>query len=116
MSDVMLLGVLRMPDELITGSPISLAQFINRAHEAADRIESDAAIIESLRADLAAANLRADGNAVDAERFRWAISGFRNADSLLAFVFQQSHSLTGDVNVDAVRIDVDAARAAGEKA
>ena len=44
----MLLGVLRMPEEMITGSPLSLVQFINRAREAADRIESDATLITEL--------------------------------------------------------------------
>ena len=45
MSDVMLLGVLRMPIE-VPGGPLSaLAQFVGRARESADRIEADAASI-----------------------------------------------------------------------
>jgi hypothetical protein len=47
MSDVMLLGVLRMPHELLTDE-LSLLQFIDRARQAADRIEADALRIESL--------------------------------------------------------------------
>ncbi len=48
MSDVMLLGVLRMP---LPEEPdqVTLAQFQARACEAADRIERDAAEIERLR-------------------------------------------------------------------
>lgn len=57
MSDTMLLGVLRMPiDDLPPLSP--LAQLVDRAREAADRIESDAAEIKRLRAEVEA--LRAD--------------------------------------------------------
>jgi len=48
MSDAMLLGVLRMPEEMITGSTLSLVQFINRAREAADRIARDADLIDDL--------------------------------------------------------------------
>ena len=49
MSDVMLLGVLRMPVEY-TGSPLSpLSQLVARAREAADRIEADAATIAAER-------------------------------------------------------------------
>jgi hypothetical protein len=47
MSDVMLLGVLRMPmDE---PDPMTLHQFVNRARAAADRIEADAAEIGRMR-------------------------------------------------------------------
>lgn len=54
MSDTMLLGVLRMP---IPPQPESmmLTQFVCRAREAADRIESDAETIAELRAELARA-------------------------------------------------------------
>lgn len=52
MSDLMLLGVLRMPIDPNSG-PVALTQFFARAREAADRIESDAAEIERLRAALA---------------------------------------------------------------
>lgn len=48
MSDVMLLGVLRSPEEAILGSTLAMAQFINRAQEAADRIERDAETIREL--------------------------------------------------------------------
>lgn len=58
MSDVMLLGVLRMPIEYV-GAPLSpMAQFVSRAREAADRIEADAAEIERLRAALATESSR----------------------------------------------------------
>jgi hypothetical protein len=51
MSDVMLLGVLRMPIEY-GGGPLSpMAQFVSRAREAADRIESDAAELRRLHAE-----------------------------------------------------------------
>lgn len=59
MSDVMLLGVLRMPQELLT-SELSLLQFIDRARQAADRIEDDAERIEALKRDAKIANARAD--------------------------------------------------------
>ncbi len=52
MSDVMLLGVLRMPmpDEPDT---LTLRQFVDRAREAADRIEADADELARLRAEAA---------------------------------------------------------------
>ncbi len=48
MSDLMLLGVLRMP---LPPNPdaTTMAQFVSRARQAADRIEADAAEIERLR-------------------------------------------------------------------
>lgn len=51
MSDVMLLGVLRMP---IPDKPdfITLLQFVARAREAADRIESDAKEIKRLKSEV----------------------------------------------------------------
>lgn len=54
MSDLMLLGVLRMPmtPERLAEDPLAAAQFIDRAREAADRIEADAEVIASLRASL----------------------------------------------------------------
>ena len=48
MSDVMLLGVLRMPLPSPV-DPLTLAQFVGRARQAASRIEADAAEIERLR-------------------------------------------------------------------
>ena len=49
MSDVMLLGVLRMPIEYVGGPLSPMAQFVSRAREAADRIEADAATIAAER-------------------------------------------------------------------
>jgi hypothetical protein len=48
MSDVMLLGVLRMPLDYVGGPLSPMAQFVNRAREAADRIEADAERIEEM--------------------------------------------------------------------
>lgn len=48
MSDVMLLGVLRMPLDMVLSSPLSTAQFHSRAQEAAGRIERDAETIREL--------------------------------------------------------------------
>ena len=50
MSDVMLLGVLRMPmpDE---PDPMTLRQFVSRARQAACRIEADADELAELRAE-----------------------------------------------------------------
>ena len=67
MSDLMLLGILRMPENLIEGDALSLMQFVQAARGAADRIESDAKIIDKLRAELEAA--AADKR--DAERYRF---------------------------------------------
>ncbi|HDR8989786.1 TPA: hypothetical protein QDA93_002393 [Burkholderia vietnamiensis] len=72
MSDLMLLGILRMPDASIASDWASLMQFVNAARGAADRIESDAKIIEQLRAELEAA--AADRR--DADRFRYMNSKF----------------------------------------
>lgn len=49
MSDVMLLGVLRMPVEYVGGPLSPIAQLVCRAREAADRIEADAATIAAER-------------------------------------------------------------------
>jgi hypothetical protein len=49
MSDVMLLGVLRMPVPFPVDA-VWLHQFVDRARQAADRVEADAAEIERLRA------------------------------------------------------------------
>ena len=49
MSDVMLLGVLRMPIEYAGGPLSPIAQLVGRAREAADRIEADAASIAAER-------------------------------------------------------------------
>lgn len=51
MSDVMLLGALRtpLPD---APTPLMLSQYVDRARQAADRIESDAVTIAQLRAAL----------------------------------------------------------------
>ena len=53
MSDVMLLGVLRIPPELWIDNPIARQQYCSRFIEAADRIESDAKRIAELEAALA---------------------------------------------------------------
>ena len=45
MSDVMLLGVLRMPIDYVGGPLSPVAQLVSRAREAANRIESDTARI-----------------------------------------------------------------------
>lgn len=58
MSDLMLLGVLRMPLTMVESDPLTLIQFVGRAHEAATRIESDAKLIEQLRAQLQEAMVR----------------------------------------------------------
>lgn len=62
MSDVMLLGVLRMPMD--NPDPMTLRQFVARARQAACRIEADSDEIDELRAECEA--LRKD-----AERYRW---------------------------------------------
>lgn len=101
MSDLMLLGVLRMPVPY-TVDAIWLRQFVDRARQAADRIEADADEITRLRAEVEA--LRAD-----AERYR-----FMRAEALgfglEAFVAMKSIDHMHDAN----RIDatIDAARKA----
>ena len=64
MSDVMLLGVLRMPISYVGGPLSPMAQFVARAREAADRISSDADKITELRA-------KCESLRKDAERYRW---------------------------------------------
>jgi hypothetical protein len=68
MSDIMLLGVLRMPFEMAMSDDLSRLQFHERARKAADRIEADAELIAQLQAENAA--LRAERDAIrrDAER------------------------------------------------
>ncbi|UIY58164.1 hypothetical protein [Burkholderia cepacia] len=78
MSDLMLLGILRMPENLIEGSALSLMQFIQAARGAADRIEFDAQLIDKLRAELEAA--AADKR--DAERYRYLRNRMRFTDQL----------------------------------
>jgi hypothetical protein len=54
MSDVMLLGVLRMPYDLAMSDDLSRIQFHGRAQQAADRIEADDAAIAQLQQQVAA--------------------------------------------------------------
>lgn len=68
MSDVMLLGVLRMPMP-DAPDPMTLRQFVSRARQAACRIEADTDELEELRA-------KCDALQKDAERYR----KLRNAD------------------------------------
>jgi hypothetical protein len=68
-------------------------------------ISEQGRVISALRADLAAANLRGDGNAVDAERYRW----LRHEKECIPMSWLLP---AGDV-LDAA---IDAMRAAGEKA
>jgi|GEM_PF-6383100 len=56
MSDAMLLGVLRMP--VNENDPLFMGQFVSRAREAANRIESDAREITTLRQQLEQAAAR----------------------------------------------------------
>jgi hypothetical protein len=51
MSDVMLLGVLRMPMPEYP-DPLTLRQFVDRARQAADRIEADAAKLDRMDDEL----------------------------------------------------------------
>ena len=69
----MLIGILRMPVDMVAGDPLTLHQFCWRARQAADRIESDAKVIESLAAQLAAAQSRlAEIDAQEADPQGWA--------------------------------------------
>ncbi|WP_062560382.1 hypothetical protein [Paracoccus aminovorans] len=52
MSDVMLLGVLRMPYDMAMHDELSRLQFHSRGAEAADRIEADEAELSRLRAEV----------------------------------------------------------------
>jgi septal ring factor EnvC (AmiA/AmiB activator) len=49
MGDTMLIGVLRMPMD--NPDPLKLMQFVSRARQAADRIETDAKEIEAMRSE-----------------------------------------------------------------
>lgn len=53
MSDMMLLGVLRMPYEVAMSNELSRLQFHQRAQSAADRIEADADRIAELERQVA---------------------------------------------------------------
>lgn len=50
MSDVMFFGVLRMPYEMAMANELSRRQFYARAQEAANRVESLTAQVETLQA------------------------------------------------------------------
>ena len=86
MSDVMLLGVLRM-QVLYPTDAMWLHQFVDRARQAADRIEADAAEIERLRflmgqvlADMQAQDVLPEWQTLmaDALRPNTAVSGERS--------------------------------------
>ena len=70
MSDLMLLGILRMPESSIEGDALSLMQFVQAARGAADRIEFDAQLIEKLRAELEASDQKRKEAILDAEKAR----------------------------------------------
>lgn len=93
MSDLMLLGVLRMPmpDD---PDPMTLRQFVSRARQAACRIEADTDELEDLRT-------KCEALRKDAERYRW----LRDADGALS-VFTSAYFNTQtagelDASVDA---------------
>ncbi|HDR9497065.1 TPA: hypothetical protein QDC06_000252 [Burkholderia cepacia] len=84
MSDLMLLGILRMPLNMVESNPLTLMQFVQCANGAADRIESDARLIEQLREDIQAAKLLAHANGemfraekIDNERMRCVLDAIR---------------------------------------
>ena len=81
MSDVMLLGVLRMPmpDD---PDPMTLRQFVSRARQAACRIEADTDELEELRANCAALLAELDEARRDAELLR-SLLAMRAAGALL---------------------------------
>lgn len=120
MSDLMLLGVLRMPIKTHNGPLSPLAQFVARAREAADRIEADAERIRALEAerDQLRAQLKAalaerdDANEECAVRIkerdqaRAEVDALREANSTFA-----SASILPDDKVIADRAEVDALRA-----
>lgn len=53
MSDLMMLGILRMPFGMVRDDQLALLQFVSAAHRAADRIESDAVALEAANARIA---------------------------------------------------------------
>ena len=70
MSDVMLLGVLRMPHELAMADDLSRSQCWSRAAEAADRIEADAERVAALQSRLARYEQPDDAELVDSAGLR----------------------------------------------
>ncbi|HGL4258673.1 TPA: hypothetical protein ACKE3D_002359 [Burkholderia dolosa] len=102
MSDLMLLGILRMPADSIVGDFARIMQFVSAARGAADRIEADAKLIAELRAALEAR----EADRRDAERYRWAIALEDNAETLYAAVISCGPRCTESIN-----IEIDAARA-----
>jgi hypothetical protein len=53
-SDLMLLGVLQMPIEMVMSDTISTIQYIQRGHEAAERIKADVDLLEAANARIKA--------------------------------------------------------------
>jgi len=82
MSDVMLLGVLRMPIP-DNPDPMTLRQFVDRARQAADRIEADTAEIERLRAvlDQRVIPLLEATVAAERQRIRGLVEAVRKANA-----------------------------------
>lgn len=74
MSDIMLLGVLRMPYEMAMSDEMSRLQFHSRAQEAADRIVSDEAEIARLTAERDAAM----AGRVKVRPLMWQTSGLKS--------------------------------------
>lgn len=68
MSDLMLLGVLRMP-VTTSSEPLTLSQFIGRAREAADRIEADADKIQQLQARVLELEAQCEAGAASEEKW-----------------------------------------------
>jgi hypothetical protein len=79
-------------------------------HVTPGRVLELIAELRQLRADLAAANLRADGNAVDAERYRWLKAHWGRRTPILNGLVPKG------LEDDAFDAGIDSARAAGEKA
>lgn len=112
MSDLMLLGVLRMPVPP-NPDPLTLQQFISRARQAADRIEADADTIERLTAELAAARETAR-RLMDAERVLLADAERRTAQLERALALCASVAEQQAMTDDSWRAEAAAIRAIGE--
>ncbi|WP_258178881.1 hypothetical protein [Burkholderia multivorans] len=101
MSDLMLLGILRMPADSIVGDCEGIMQFVSAARGAADRIEADAKLIAELRAALEAA--AADTERLDflIDRQAWVQWVMRDGSIRQCQVYDQDedenyHILSGD--------------------
>jgi hypothetical protein len=108
MSDMMLIGILRMPKDMIAEDPVKMMQLCSAAEDAADKLTAANERIAALEAER-------DALKVDAERYRWLrIQHWNDATMCVVAIPKQAVALGAycpserllDEHIDQARINI----------